>query len=175
MRRFIDISVPRNIAPGLGQLPGAVVYNVDDLKEVVAANKEERARAAAEAEVLLAEEQVAFEAWRDSLETVPTIKALRTKAETIRATELEKTLNKLGEGLTNKQKKVRGWAGGWGRDGWKGLAVSMLSVTHCAGPPACLTQLPCLPLPPRPPPPPPSPRRWRSCPRALSTSCCTAP
>jgi glutamyl-tRNA reductase len=75
---------------------------------VVSANKEARAAAAAEAEVLLAEEQLAFEAWRDSLETVPTIKALRGKAETIRATELEKTLNKLGDGLTNKQKKVCG-------------------------------------------------------------------
>ncbi|KAL4437455.1 hypothetical protein ABPG75_004594 [Micractinium tetrahymenae] len=106
VRRFVDISVPRNIAPNLNELEGAIVYNVDDLKEVVAANKEERARAAAEAEVLLGEEQLAFEAWRDSLETVPTIKALRGKAEGIRAAELEKTLNKLGDGLTNKQKKV---------------------------------------------------------------------
>ena len=30
----------------------------------------------------------AFEAWRDSLETVPTIKALRNKAENIRAAEV---------------------------------------------------------------------------------------
>lgn len=107
VRRFIDISVPRNIAPDITpENAGAIVYNVDDLKEVVAANKEERAKAAAEAEVLLKEEQVAFEAWRDSLETVPTIKALRGKAETIRSVELEKALNKLGEGLTNKQKKA---------------------------------------------------------------------
>lgn len=35
------------------------------------------------------------------------LQALRGKAESIRATELEKTLNKLGDGLTNKQKKVR--------------------------------------------------------------------
>lgn len=66
------------------------VFNVDDLKEVVAANKEERNRAAQQAEQLLHEEQRAFDAWRDSLETVPTIKALRSKAEVIRAGELEK-------------------------------------------------------------------------------------
>lgn len=54
VRRFVDISVPRNIASNVNELAGqAIVYNVDDLKEVVAANKEERARAAAEAEVLL--------------------------------------------------------------------------------------------------------------------------
>jgi glutamyl-tRNA reductase len=106
VRRFVDISVPRNIAPDITQEFGAIVYNVDDLKEVVAANKEERSRAAAEAEVLLKEEQLAFEAWRDSLETVPTIKALRGKAEAIRSAELEKTLNKLGDGLTTKQKKA---------------------------------------------------------------------
>lgn len=33
-----------------------------------------RRKAAAEAEVLLRQEQLSFEAWRDSLETVPTIK-----------------------------------------------------------------------------------------------------
>lgn len=65
-------------------MPGSIVYNVDDLKEVVAGNKEARAQAAAEAEILLKEEQRSFEAWRDSLETVPTIKALRLKAEAIR-------------------------------------------------------------------------------------------
>jgi hypothetical protein len=53
VRRFIDISVPRNIAPGINSTPGHIVYNVDDLKEVVAGNKEARAQAAAEAEVLL--------------------------------------------------------------------------------------------------------------------------
>jgi glutamyl-tRNA reductase len=45
VRRFIDISVPRNIAPAINELTGAaIVYNVDDLKEVVAGNKEARAQ-----------------------------------------------------------------------------------------------------------------------------------
>lgn len=106
VRRFIDISVPRNIAAAVSQAPGSHVYNVDDLKEVVAGNKEARAAAAAEAEILLREEQRAFEAWRDSLETVPTIKALRLKAESIRSAEFEKALHKLGEGVNKKQLKV---------------------------------------------------------------------
>jgi len=105
-RRYVDIAVPRNIGPGLNDRHDSIVYNVDDLKEVVEKNKESRMSAAREAEVLLVEEQQAFEAWRDSLETVPTIKRLRGKAETIRATELDKALTRLGESLTKKERKV---------------------------------------------------------------------
>jgi glutamyl-tRNA reductase len=105
-RRFFDISVPRNIGSDLAGAPGAAVFNVDDLKEVVAANTDKRAAAAAEAESLLAEEQLVFEAWRDSLETVPTIKALRGKAESIRAAELDKALARLGPDLSKKQMKA---------------------------------------------------------------------
>lgn len=75
-RRFFDISVPRNIAPDIGADVSGRVYNVDDLKEVVSKNKEERRKAADEAQALLAQEQLTFEAWRDSLETVPTIKVI---------------------------------------------------------------------------------------------------
>jgi glutamyl-tRNA reductase len=54
VRRFVDISVPRNIAPDINaEQHAGIVYNVDDLKEVVVANKEARAAAAAEAEILL--------------------------------------------------------------------------------------------------------------------------
>lgn len=106
VRRFFDISVPRNIGADLNGPAGSAVFNVDDLKEVVAANKDARAAAAAEAEALLAEEQLVFEAWRDSLETVPTIKALRGKAESIRAAELDKALARLGPDLSKKQVKA---------------------------------------------------------------------
>lgn len=106
VRRWVDISVPRNIAKEVNGVEGNIVYNVDDLKEVVAANKEARAQAAAEAEVLLREEQRSFEGWWDSLETVPTIKALRSKAEDIRVAALEQAFRQLGDGLTKKQQKA---------------------------------------------------------------------
>lgn len=106
VRRFVDISVPRNIDPAISELGNGKVYNVDDLKEVVEANKKQRAAAAAAAETLIFEEQDAFDAWRDSLETVPTIKRLRAKAEDIRQAELEKTLSKLGDNLTKKERRA---------------------------------------------------------------------
>ncbi|CAK9237678.1 unnamed protein product [Sphagnum troendelagicum] len=105
-RHFIDISVPRNVGACITELPSTMLYNVDDLKEVVAANKEERRRKALEAQVIIDDELQSFEAWRDSLETVPTIKKLRAYAERIRALELEKAMGKMGEELTTKQRKA---------------------------------------------------------------------
>ncbi|XP_010553672.1 PREDICTED: glutamyl-tRNA reductase 1, chloroplastic-like [Tarenaya hassleriana] len=105
-RLFVDISVPRNVGSCVAEVEGARVYNVDDLKEVVAANKEDRLRKAMEAHAIIAEESKQFEAWRDSLETVPTIKKLRAYAERIRVAELEKCLSKMGDNLDKKTKKA---------------------------------------------------------------------
>lgn len=106
LRLFIDISVPRNVSPCAVDAGGAKVYNVDDLKEVVTANKEDRLHKAMEAQMIIAEETKHFEAWRDSLETVPTIKKLRAYAERIRIVELEKCLSKLGDDVPKKTKRA---------------------------------------------------------------------
>lgn len=52
----------------------SALFSLSAVLQVVEANKDSRAKAAAEASALLHQEQLAFEAWRDSLETVPTIK-----------------------------------------------------------------------------------------------------
>lgn len=106
IRHFVDISVPRNVGACVAGLDNAKVYNVDDLKEVVAANQEERRRKALEAQALIEEELEAFDAWRDSLETVPTIKKLRQKVEGIRQAELEKCMSKMGDEIPKKQRKL---------------------------------------------------------------------
>ncbi|ERM93678.1 hypothetical protein AMTRI_Chr03g149680 [Amborella trichopoda] len=106
LRLFIDISVPRNVGACVSELETASVYNVDDLKEVVEANKEDRHRKAMEAQAIITEELKQFEAWRDSLETVPTIKKLRAYAERIRLSELEKCMAKFGDDLSKKERRA---------------------------------------------------------------------
>ncbi|KAJ4964869.1 hypothetical protein NE237_016718 [Protea cynaroides] len=106
VRLFIDISVPRNVGSCVSDLNNARVYNVDDLKEVVEANKEDRHRKAMEAQAIITEESKQFGAWRDSLETVPTIKKLRACAESIRISELEKCLSRLGDDVPKKMRKT---------------------------------------------------------------------
>ncbi|KAF9687406.1 hypothetical protein SADUNF_Sadunf02G0090200 [Salix dunnii] len=105
-RLFVDISVPRNVGSCVSDLENVRVYNVDDLKEVVAANKEDRLRKAMEAQAIINEESKQFEAWRDSLETVPTIKKLRAYAERIRIAELEKCLSKMGDDISKKTRRA---------------------------------------------------------------------
>jgi glutamyl-tRNA reductase len=106
VRLFVDISVPRNVSACVSDVGHAQVYNVDDLKEVVEENKQDRLRKAMEAQTIISEELKRFEAWRDSLETVPTIKSLRSYADRIRASELDKCLKKIGEdAVTKKMKK----------------------------------------------------------------------
>ncbi|KAK7842201.1 glutamyl-tRNA reductase 1, chloroplastic [Quercus suber] len=106
VRLFVDISVPRNVGSCVTDIETVRVYNVDDLKEVVAANKEDRLQKAMEAQAIIAEESKQFEAWRDSLETVPTIKKLRAYAERIRVAELEKCLSKMGDDISKKTKRA---------------------------------------------------------------------
>ncbi|CAI8613219.1 unnamed protein product [Vicia faba] len=102
-RLFVDIFVPRNVGSCVDDLESVKVYNVDNLKEVVAANKEDKLRKAMEAQVIIGEESGQFEAWRDSLETVPTIKKLRAYAERLRIAEVEKCLGKMSDEDINKK------------------------------------------------------------------------
>ncbi|KAJ6335402.1 hypothetical protein OIU78_012101 [Salix suchowensis] len=95
-----------NVGSCVSDLENVRVYNVDDLKEVVAANKEDRLRKAMEAQAIINEESKQFEAWRDSLETVPTIKKLRAYAERIRVAELEKCLSKMGDDISKKTRRA---------------------------------------------------------------------
>eukprot|EP00285_Hemiselmis_virescens_P002910 CAMPEP_0173407170 /NCGR_PEP_ID=MMETSP1356-20130122/66453_1 /TAXON_ID=77927 ORGANISM="Hemiselmis virescens, Strain PCC157" /NCGR_SAMPLE_ID=MMETSP1356 /ASSEMBLY_ACC=CAM_ASM_000847 /LENGTH=311 /DNA_ID=CAMNT_0014368289 /DNA_START=36 /DNA_END=971 /DNA_ORIENTATION=+ len=103
---LVDISVPRNIDDeGANEIPGCNAYNVDDLKAVVAANQAKRKKLMIEAEEVLREELRGFEAWQQSLGTVPMITMLQTRAERIREKELRKVDSKLG-GLSVTEKET---------------------------------------------------------------------
>ena len=85
---LIDIAVPRNLDPGIGDLEDCCLYDIDDLRGVVAANRHEREREVAQAERIVGEEVVRMNDWLASLEVVPTIVRLRGAVDHIRETEL---------------------------------------------------------------------------------------
>ena len=92
---FIDIAIPRDVAPEVQDIDNAFVYDIDDLEHVVTANIQEREREAVRAESLIEEECLAFLRWMETLEAVPTIVSLREQAEAVRRKELEELRSKL--------------------------------------------------------------------------------
>ncbi|MCU0595825.1 MAG: glutamyl-tRNA reductase, partial [Desulfobacterota bacterium] len=92
---FIDIAVPRDIEARVNEIDNVYLYDIDDLKGIVELNREERQREAERAHHIIAEEAVKFCKWLETLDVVPTIVALRRKAESIRQNELNKTLSHL--------------------------------------------------------------------------------
>ena len=80
---LIDLAVPRDIEPGVRDCPGIALYDMDDLQRAVARNMDAREAEAAEALVLVREEVARFDDWMASLEVVPTISALRRRADEV--------------------------------------------------------------------------------------------
>ena len=89
---FIDIAVPRDIDPRVNDLEGAYLFTVDDLQEIVRENLTRRGNEAQKAEEIIEQEIARFFRWLSSLESTPTIVALREKFDEIRRAELQKTL-----------------------------------------------------------------------------------
>jgi glutamyl-tRNA reductase len=89
---FIDIAVPRDIDPAINRLSNSYVYDIDDLKDVVDDNMEDRQQEAVKAERIVDEAVINFRQWHAGLDVVPTIIALRNKVESIARAEIKKTL-----------------------------------------------------------------------------------
>jgi glutamyl-tRNA reductase len=103
---LIDIAGDRrDIDPGCNDVDNVYLYNIDDLKEVAAANLEERKREAERAEAIVEREVGTFLAWLRSLDVVPTIVSLRGRVEEIRRAELQKALGRMGD-LTAEQREA---------------------------------------------------------------------
>ncbi len=80
---LIDLAVPRDIEPSVRDCPGIALYDMDDLQREVTRNLGAREAEAEEALVLVREEVERFESWLDSLDVVPTISALRRRADDV--------------------------------------------------------------------------------------------
>jgi len=99
---FIDISVPRNVDPAIGNLPNIFVFDVDDLEAVISSNIREREREAERAELIVASEVMQFQQALRALDVGPTIGALKERLQSIARTELGRQRGRLGD-LTPEQ------------------------------------------------------------------------
>lgn len=112
---MVDIAVPRDIEPEVGDLRDVYLYTVDDLHDVIQEGQQSREQAAEQAEEIIENETEHFLGWLRSLDAVDTIRAYRDKADIIREDALQiaqkqlasgkdpqQVLQDLARGLTNK-------------------------------------------------------------------------
>jgi len=102
---FVDIAVPRDIDPLVNELDNAFVYDIDDLGQVVEANRKQRAREAVWAEEIVQEEVQRTMRRLASRDVVPTIVALEDRLNDIREGEIERYTSRLGN-LTLEQRQA---------------------------------------------------------------------
>ncbi|MPZ23757.1 MAG: glutamyl-tRNA reductase, partial [Dehalococcoidia bacterium] len=92
---LIDIAVPRDIEPEVRDLPNAHLYDIDDLQSLAQDNLREREKEVGAVEQLVDYEVERFLSWWRSQDVVPTISALRQRAEGIRQAELARTVARM--------------------------------------------------------------------------------
>ncbi len=95
---MVDIAVPRDIEPQVGELDDVYLYSVDDLRDVIEENQRSRETAALEAEEIIARGALAFMRQLRELDAVGTLTALRSRAETLRDEALEQAMKLLRNG-----------------------------------------------------------------------------
>lgn len=95
---MVDLAVPRDIEPEVGDLPDVFLYTVDDLAHIVQEGVGSRRAAAEQAEAIIESRVQSFMEWVRSRELVPTIRALRDHGERFRRQELERALKYLARG-----------------------------------------------------------------------------
>lgn len=102
---MVDIAVPRDLDPAIGELENVFLYDIDDLEGIVQANLEERKTAAEKIDFMIEAEIVEFNQWLNMLGVVPVISALRQKALGIQADTMTSLQRKLPH-LSDRDLKV---------------------------------------------------------------------
>jgi glutamyl-tRNA reductase len=87
---FLDLAVPRDIAPDVSGVYNVYSYSIDDLEEVANENRARRAREVPVAERIVEEELGTYLAWLGNLSIVPTVVQWRGHLDRLRDLELER-------------------------------------------------------------------------------------
>ena len=98
---LVDVAVPRDLDPAIGELEGCTLFDIDALGEGLVGREED----VREAEAIVAEEAARFAEWRRSRDAAGAIRDLRTRAEEIRSEELARAGSRLAE-LSDRERET---------------------------------------------------------------------
>lgn len=94
---LIDMSVPRSVDVSVEELPGVLVYNIDQIKNKASEALEKRKNSIPLVSSIVDQSIKEFLNWTQEMEVSPTIQKLKGALEEIRKSEIDRYVNKLSE------------------------------------------------------------------------------
>ena len=103
---FIDLSVPRSVEDSVEDISGALVYNIDSLRERADEALRIRMAAIPQVERIIEEAIVGFNDWSREMVVSPTINKLKNALEQIRKEEISRHLKNLSAEESDRIEKI---------------------------------------------------------------------
>ena len=94
---LVDLSVPRSIETSVEDVPGVILYNVDNIRSKTSEALEKRLAAVPQVEAIINESIDEFYSWKKEMMVSPTINKLKQTLEQIRLEELSRYLKNADE------------------------------------------------------------------------------
>ncbi|EKB49192.1 glutamyl-tRNA reductase [Cecembia lonarensis] len=94
---FVDLSVPRSIETTIEDVPGVLLYNVDNIRSKASATLEKRLASIPQVEKIIEESIDDFFNWKKEMMVSPTINKLKNALEQIRQEEMARFLKNADE------------------------------------------------------------------------------
>ena len=102
---FVDIAVPRDVAPDVAELSDLTVLDLDDLSRWADRGRAERLAEVDRVSSIVSEEVERFLLQAAALQAAPLVASLRSRAEQLRETELARHASRLGQ-LDDDQREL---------------------------------------------------------------------
>ncbi len=93
----VDIAVPRDVEPGVAELDGVTVFDLDDLRDWADRGRAQRAKEADMVRRIVAEEVENFTVEQTARQAAPLVASMRRAADAVRAAELERFASRLAD------------------------------------------------------------------------------
>lgn len=95
---MLDIAIPRDIEPEVGQLDDVYLYTIDDLQQVVSDNLDNREKEKTLAQEIIKKQNLVFNQWLETLPNEQVVQTYRLSAYEVKQQTLEQALKKLNAG-----------------------------------------------------------------------------
>ncbi|NDE16553.1 glutamyl-tRNA reductase [bacterium] len=106
---MVDIALPRDIDPRCGALDDVFLFDIDDLKQVIDSNRQDRMRAAGEAAAIIDESVAAWERWFSHMTVAPALRQFNVHVDRMFRREAGKTFSRAALSTLTEDQAAHIW------------------------------------------------------------------